>query len=268
MKLTAMIQLRHIVEELRSLIGNPNAIRNIAILAHEGHGKSTIINSLLTGAGIAPLSQPSNDQTEDSKNCRPGTTTKLAAFSLPARIRGVNKSKELDSQDDDKFMVNLIDTPGHVDFFSEVAAAVRITDGALLVIDTIEGVRPQTKAALSHALAERVKPVVFINKFDRALLDFKARKEDLYQSFSQIVDSVNADMPISSDNPMGDIRVCPTKGTVAFGSALHGWAFTIRQFAAMFAKKFNVDEEKMTKRLWVCTFYSLVVRQLIADMKG
>lgn len=147
-------------------------------------------------------------------------------------------------------MINLIDSPGHVDFSSEVTAALRVTDGALVVVDTIEGVCVQTETVLRQALGERIKPVVVINKVDRALLELQLTKEDLYQTFSRTIESVNVVIATYLDKSLGDVQVYPEKGTVAFGSGLHGWAFTLRQFANRYAKKFGVDKDKMMTRLW------------------
>jgi len=145
----------------------------------------------------------------------------------------------------------LIDSPGHVDFSSEVTAALRVTDGALVVVDTIEGVCVQTETVLRQALGERIKPVVIINKVDRALLELQLSKEDLYQNFARVTESVNVVIATYYDKVLGDCQVYPEKGTIAFGSGLHGWAFTIRQFAIKYAKKFGVDKQKMMDRLWV-----------------
>ena len=154
------------------------------------------------------------------------------------------------------FLINLIDSPGHVDFSSEVTAALRTTDGALVVVDTIEGVCVQTETVLRQALGERVKPVVIINKVDRALLELQIEKEDLYQSFSRTIESVNVIIATYFDKALGDVQVYPYNGTVAFGSGLHGWAFTIRQFAVKYAKKFGVDKKKMMDRLWGDNYFS------------
>jgi len=150
-----------------------------------------------------------------------------------------------------EFLINLIDSPGHVDFSSEVTAALRVTDGALVVVDTVEGVCVQTETVLRQALGERIKPVVIINKVDRALLELQVSKEDLYQNFSRVIESVNVVISTYYDKALGDCQVYPEKGTIAFGSGLHGWAFTIRQFATRYAKKFGVDKSKMMERLWV-----------------
>ena len=141
-----------------------------------------------------------------------------------------------------EFLINLIDSPGHVDFSSEVTAALRVTDGALVVVDCIEGVCVQTETVLRQALTERIKPVVIINKVDRALLELQVDKESLYQSFQRTIESVNVIVSTYHDAALGDVQVYPDKGTVAFGSGLHGWGFTLRQFAARYAKKFGVDK--------------------------
>ena len=153
--------------------------------------------------------------------------------------------------DGSDFLINLIDSPGHVDFSSEVTAALRVTDGALVVVDCVEGVCVQTETVLRQALGERIKPVVIVNKVDRALLELQVSKEDLYQSFSRTIESVNVVISTYFDKALGDVQVQPYNGTVAFGSGLHGWAFTVRQFAVKYAKKFGVDKAKMMERLWV-----------------
>jgi elongation factor 2 len=159
------------------------------------------------------------------------------------------------------FLINLIDSPGHVDFSSEVTAALRVTDGALVVVDTIDGVCVQTETVLRQALTERIKPVCVINKVDRALLELQVDKEALFQTFRRTVESVNVIISTYHDAALGDVQVYPEQGTVAFGSGLHGWAFTLRQFAARYAKKFGVDKEKMMVKLWGDNFFNPATRK-------
>lgn len=154
------------------------------------------------------------------------------------------------------FLINLIDSPGHVDFSSEVTAALRVTDGALVVVDCVEGVCVQTETVLRQSLTERVKPVLVINKVDRALLELQVSKEDLYQSFSRTVESVNVIISTYADPVLGDVQVFPDQGTVAFGSGLHGWAFSLRQFAGRYAKKFGVDKNKLMPKLWGDNYFN------------
>jgi elongation factor 2 len=116
------------------------------------------------------------------------------------------QEKETDTR---QFLINLIDSPGHVDFSSEVTAALRVTDGALVVVDCVSGVCVQTETVLRQAIAERIKPVLFMNKMDRALLELQLEQEDLFQTFQRIVESVNVIIATYSDEtgPMGDIQV-------------------------------------------------------------
>ena len=107
------------------------------------------------------------------------------------------------------FLINLIDSPGHVDFSSEVTAALRVTDGALVVVDCVSGVCVQTETVLRQAIAERIKPIVFMNKMDRALLELQLEQEDLYQTFQRIVENVNVIIATynDEDGPMGNVQV-------------------------------------------------------------
>ncbi|KAI7696572.1 Elongation factor, partial [Hortaea werneckii] len=186
-----------------------------------------------------------------------GVTIKSTAISLYGELAEKEDIKDIPVKTDkNEFLVNLIDSPGHVDFSSEVTAALRVTDGALVVVDTIEGVCVQTETVLRQALGERIKPVVVINKVDRALLELQLTKEDLFQNFSRVIESVNVVIATYFDKVLGDVQVMPDRGTVAFGSGLHGWAFTLRQFAGRYAKKFGVDRNKMMERLWGDNFFN------------
>ena len=131
-----------------------------------------------------------------------------------------------------------------------------MTDGALVVVDCVEGVCVQTETVLRQALGERIKPVVIVNKVDRALLELQVDKESLFQSFRRTIESVNVIISTYHDAALGDVQVYPDQGTVAFGSGLHGWCFTLGQFAARYAKKFGVDKEKMMAKLWGDNYFN------------
>merc|ERR1711994_218832 len=168
------------------------------------------------------------------------------------------KAKKPDGTDECGFLINLIDSPGHVDFSSEVTAALRVTDGALVVVDCVSGVCVQTETVLRQAIAERIKPVLFMNKMDRALLELQLEKEDLYLTFQRIVENVNVIIATYADDdgPMGIVRVDPSNASVGFGSGLHGWAFTIKQFSEMYAEKFGVPVAKLMSKLWGENFFN------------
>ncbi|KAG1720110.1 P-loop containing nucleoside triphosphate hydrolase protein [Suillus occidentalis] len=160
-----------------------------------------------------------------------------------------------------EFLINLIDSPGHVDFSSEVTAALRVTDGALVVVDCIEGVCVQTETVLRQALTECIKLIVIINKVDRALLELQVSKKDLYQSFQRTIETVNVIVSTYRDAALGDVQLYPDKGTVAFGSGLHGWAFTLCQFVGCYAKKFGVPKDKLLAKLWGDNFFNPATRK-------
>merc|ERR1712050_517999 len=172
---------------------------------------------------------------------------------------GVSLYFELD-EDDGKgakpHLINLIDSPGHVDFSSEVTAALRITDGALVVIDCVEGCAVQTETVLRQALSERVKPCLFLNKVDRCILEMQMEPEDMYTRFRKSMEDVNVIICTYNDAKMGDAQVAPERGTVAFGSGLHGRGFNIERFAKIYASKMGVDKEKMMKRLWGDSYFN------------
>merc|ERR1712050_208605 len=172
---------------------------------------------------------------------------------------GVSLYFELD-EDDGKgakpHLIDLIDSPGHVDFSSEVTAALRITDGAMVVVDCIEGCAVQTETVLRQVLQERVRACLFVNKVDRCILELQMEPEDMYSRFRKAIEDVNVIISTYMDQLMGDVQVAAEKGTVAFGSGLHGWGFNEERFAKIYAAKMGVDKEKMMKRLWGDSFFN------------
>jgi len=239
------------VDEIRALMDKVTNIRNISVIAHVDHGKSTLTDSLVQRAGIISAARAGEARFTDTRDDEQqrGITIKSTAISLYASMTDEDVAAIPQKSDGNEFLVNLIDSPGHVDFSSEVTAALRVTDGALVVVDCIEGVCVQTETVLRQALSERIKPVCCVNKVDRALLELQISKEDLYQTFLRTVESVNVVIATYFDKSIGDVQVAPEKGTVAFGSGLHGWCFTVRQFAVKYAKKFGVDSNKMMETL-------------------
>ncbi|KAE8414864.1 P-loop containing nucleoside triphosphate hydrolase protein [Aspergillus pseudocaelatus] len=247
------------IEEIRSLMDKPKNIRNMSVIAHVDHGKSTLSDSLVQRAGVIAASKAGEARFMDTRadEQERGITIKSTAITLYSKFDDPEDLKEItQGHDGNEFLINLIDSPGHVDFSAEVTAALRVTDGALVVVDSIDGSCVQTETVLRQAIAERIKPVLIINKVDRSILELQVSKEDLYQNFCRIIESVNVTIATYEDKVLGDVMVHAQKGTVAFGSGLQGWGFTVRQFAVRYAKKFGVDRKKMLERLWGDSYFN------------
>lgn len=203
------------MNSIETAVHETSRTRNLAIIAHVDHGKTTIADRLLAKASML------RDQGV-AKSCKMDTG-KLEierGITIKATSTGLLYPAE-------QLLVNLVDCPGHVDFNGEVSAALRITDGALLVVDCIEGVCVQTEMVLRQALEEGVKPILFLNKLDRAFTELQLAPEQAYFRLISTIEAVN-----SIVREYNADELCPTKNNVIFGSGLFGWAFTLSSMAA------------------------------------
>jgi elongation factor 2 len=238
------------IDQLRTIMDQKYNIRNMSVIAHVDHGKSTLTDSLVAAAGIIAVEKAGDTRIMDTREDEQDRTITIKSTGISLHFHCddyIQAPKEAEGRD---FLINLIDSPGHVDFSSEVTAALRVTDGGLVVVDCVEGVCVQTETVLRQALAERIKPVVSINKLDRAFMELQLGGEEMYQNFVKVVESVNVIVATYHDDLLGDVQCYPEKGTVAFSAGLHGWGFTLTQFARMYAGKFGVPVEKLLPRLW------------------
>ena len=237
------------VEQVRSVMDSTERIRSLSIIAHVDHGKTTLADSLVSRAGIISAKAAGERRFTHGRKDEEerGVTIKSTGVTLPF---------DYDAGDGAvPYLVNLIDSPGHVDFSSEVTAALRITDGAVVVVDCIEGCAVQTETVLRQALQERVKPCLFVNKVDRCILEMQMEPEDMYLRFRNAVENVNVIIATYNDASMGDLQVRPEAGNVAFGSGLHGWGFTLEHFAGLLAAKAGVEKARMMDKLWGDRFF-------------
>ncbi len=205
-------------EKVKKLMNQPKQIRNIAIAAHIDHGKTTFSDNLLAGAGMMSEDLAGKARTLDfhEDESSRGITIDSASVSMVHKF---------DNQD---YLINLIDTPGHVDFGGDVTRAMRAVDGAIVLVCASEGIMPQTETVLRQALKERVKPILFINKVDRLIREVKLTPEEMQQRFVSVINDVNKLIATIAEPGYKDKwQVSVNDGSVAFGSAFHNWGLSV-----------------------------------------
>ncbi|AAB99052.1 translation elongation factor EF-2 [Methanocaldococcus jannaschii DSM 2661] len=206
------------IAKIKELMEKYDRIRNIGICAHIDHGKTTLSDNLLAGAGMISK-ELAGEQLAldfDEEEAQRGITIFAANVSMVHTYEG------------NEYLINLIDTPGHVDFGGDVTRAMRAIDGAIVVVCAVEGVMPQTETVLRQALRERVKPVLFINKVDRLINELKLTPEELQSRFIKIINDINNLIRKMAPEEFKDkwlVRV--EDGSVAFGSAYNNWAISV-----------------------------------------
>jgi len=204
--------------DILNLMSRKEDIRNVGIIAHIDHGKTTMTDSLLAEAGllspkIAGEARALDYLEEEQKR---GITIKTANISLLHEMEGR------------PYVINLIDTPGHVDFTGKVTRALRAIDGAVVVVDAVEEVMVQTETVTNQALQDRVKPVLFINKVDRLIKELRLTPDEIQKKFVRIIRDFNNLIDIYGEPGFKEKwKVDPARESVAFGSALHKWGFTL-----------------------------------------
>ncbi|MDH5795319.1 MAG: GTP-binding protein, partial [Candidatus Bathyarchaeota archaeon] len=212
-----MPRFRHTKDMLR-LIDKKENIRDIGIIAHIDHGKTTMTDSLLAEAGLLSPKLAGEARALDylEEEQKRGITIKTANISLLHETEGKS------------YIINLIDTPGHVDFTGKVTRALRAIDGAVVVVDAVEEVMVQTETVTRQALNERVRPVLFINKVDRLIRELKLSPDETEKKLLRVIRDYNNLIDVYGEPQFKEKwKVDAAKGSVAFGSALHRWGFTL-----------------------------------------
>jgi len=245
-----MPRFRHTADILR-LMGTKESIRNLGILAHIDHGKTTLTDSLLAGTGLLSPQVAGSARVLDylEEEQKRGITMKTANISLLYRTA------------DGAFIINLVDTPGHVDFTGKVTRALRTIDGAVVLVDAVEEVMAQTELVVRQALEERVRPVLFINKVDRLITELQLNAEQIEKKFTRIISSFNDLIEIHGEPTFKDKwKVDSSRDSVAFGSALHKWGFTLStarqknmKFSDIIHAYKTAGHEKLQKLLPLCS---------------
>src|SRR3989337_1423296 len=202
------------LNEILQLMHQKARVRQPGIVAHIDHGKTTLTDSLLAGAGLLSPTMAGTARVLDylEEEQKRKITIKTANISLLYRSH----------------VINLVDTPGHVDFTGKVTRALRAIDGAVVVVDAVEEIMAQTEVVTRQALEERVRPVLFVNKVDRLVTELKLNAEEVEKKLQHVISGFNDLVELYGEAQFKENwKVNPAKDSVAFGSALHGWGFTL-----------------------------------------
>ncbi len=246
-------------DDIRAASQNQDLIRNIGIAAHIDHGKTTLSDNLLAGCGMlsAELAGKAVKMDFDAQEQERGITIYSGNVSM------------VYAHGDKKHLINLIDTPGHVDFGGDVTRAMRAVDGVVVVVCAVEGAMPQTETVLRQALRERVRPTLFINKVDRLINELRLTPEQMQERFVKHINMVNA--LIRKYAPEGlaeEWMVDVQSGKVSFGSAYKNWALSIpymKRTGITFKEIYELNETENFKELSEKAKIHEVVLEMVID---
>lgn len=238
-------------------------LRCCTLIGHVDHGKSSYADSLLAANGIISSRAAGQIRYLDSREDEQerGITMEASAVSLTFKLRQRQEDTDVDQIED--YTLNLIDTPGHVDFASEVSTASRLCDGALVIVDVVEGVCTQTVSVLRQAWMDGLRTVLVVNKMDRLITELKLTPTEAHYRLLQLVEQVNAVIGSfyaaermehdqrGDEAPEDDeLYFDPPRGNVIFASAIDQWAFRLERFSTMYAQKLGIKEQQIRGFLW------------------
>ncbi|KAJ4472459.1 P-loop containing nucleoside triphosphate hydrolase protein [Lentinula edodes] len=225
---------------LLNMTSFPEMIRNVAVVGHLHHGKTALLDMLVF---------ETHKLDWDADKPTRYTDTHVLSREREISIKSSPMSLILSTTAGKSHLIHLIDTPGHVNFMDEVASAIRLVDGILLVVDVVEGLMVGTEAIIRHAIQENIKITLVVNKIDRLILELRIKPTDAYYKIRHTIEEINTF--ISGIDPDPELRLSPELGNVAFASTDMGWCFTVRSFAQMYADSFGkVDVSAFAGRLW------------------
>ena len=232
-----------------------DTVRNVALVGHLHHGKTGLIDLFVTETHTLP---PIRQTKEDSRLRY--TDTHILERTRGISIKSTPITLLLPNSKGKSHVFNFIDTPGHVNFSDEVASAVRLVDGIVLVVDVVEGVMANTEKIIRHAVAEGQHIVLVLNKMDRLILELKLPPQDAYFKLRHTIEEVNTVIASCGSSQ----RLSPEIGNVVFSSAAQGWSFTLSSFARIYGElsgSGSWDEKAFAQRLWGDVFYNPTTRK-------
>lgn len=255
-------------DDCRKIMDDLPRVRNVMVMGSMGHGKSVTMDNFGAKEGyLAPekigdvLYTLYRQDEKDKKANIKANLCHLATDATYSTRTGEGegdkfKWKLSEQKKTEKMLFSLIDTPGHAEYSPEVAASNRMADGALVVVDVTSGVSVGLEYQLVDAAKERVKPVLFVSFLDKEILILEKDSEDIYQDLTKVVQNINVALAITEKLKLKGFTVDPFDGSVVFGSAYFGWAFSIDMFAETYAAKMKIEKEKMKERIWGDQFYN------------
>ena len=206
-------------QDIIRIIDNKDQIRNFGVIAHVDHGKTTMSDSLLAASGIISPSVAGQALALDSMKLEQNRQM---------TIRGANVTLFYESEGQE-YVINMIDTPGHIDFTGRVTRALRAIDGVVVVSDSVEGIMTQTETVTRQALEERVRPVLYINKIDRLVKELRLDAISMQKWLSNIIAEFNKLIDIYAERELKEKWKVSIQGnSVAFGSAKDRWGFNFK----------------------------------------
>ena len=208
------------------LMSNPELIRNVAIVGHLHHGKTSLMDMLIETTHDVQQELPRADHQMRF------TDTRFDEQSRRISIKMMPMSLVMQGASGKSFLLNLLDTPGHVNFNDEVTAGLRLADGVLLVVDAVEGVMVVTERVIKQALSEGLPICLFVSKMDRLITELKIPPADAYHKIRHTIEEVNG--LLSSLGVPEEKLLHPAAGNVTFGSCVSGWCFTLESFAKLY----------------------------------
>ncbi|KAL6759260.1 elongation factor EF-Tu-like protein [Haematococcus lacustris] len=242
------LKTRFTNEFLATLMANPELVRNVALVGHLHHGKTTVMDML-----VEQTHEVQREYRLHQKALR-FTDTRVDEQSRGMSIKAMPMSLVLEGSSGKSFLLNLVDCPGHVNFNDEVTAALRLCDGMLLCVDAAEGLMVVGERAIKQAVQEGLPICLLITKVDRLITELKLPPADAYYKLKHTIEEVNAAIAAvaGAANAEGQLEVDPIKGNVAFSAAVSGWSFTLNSFARLYADIFGAafDPREFARRLW------------------
>lgn len=234
----------------------PEQIRNIAFAGHLHHGKTAFTDMLVMEThDIAERLDKRVGKKRDEM-------LRYTDIHILERERGVSiksapMSFVLPNSKGKSHLVNVIDTPGHVNFVDEVAASFRLVDGICLVVDVVEGVQVNTEQIIKHAVLQDIPLTLVINKMDRLVLELRLPPKDAYFKLKHVVEEVNTVIANTAPKNAASKRISPERGNVLFACTDLGWCFTLPSFAKMYTDVYgDVNTDEFAKRLWGDVYFN------------